>query len=176
MAVALDGDAGDELADPSAGQAEPLGHSPLAQRSTRRDRRHVGRPDRLLHVTRHLWHVWPIDGRLCARARLTCCMAISNAPMNATAGQAEIRAPSSPYPAPKAMFAPIVAPMLSHSMNRASPGASRPVTLFFLLAAWVADLDRGVVGELAVVVLVVVVHAGSFQEPGGQYVSSGIFS
>ena len=47
-------------------------------------------------------------------------MAISTAPMNATAGQAEISAPSSPYPAPKAMFAPIVAPMPSHSMNRAS--------------------------------------------------------
>ena len=38
-------------------------------------------------------------------------MAISTEPMNATAGHAEISAPSSPYPAPKAMFAPIVAPM-----------------------------------------------------------------
>jgi hypothetical protein len=35
-----------------------------------------------------------------ARERLTCCMAISTAPMNATAGQAEISAPSSPYPGP----------------------------------------------------------------------------
>ena len=34
------------------------------------------------------------------RARLTCCMAISTEPMNATADQAEISAPSSPYPAP----------------------------------------------------------------------------
>jgi hypothetical protein len=56
------------------------------------------------------------------RARLTCCIAISTEPMNATAGQAEISAPSSPHPAPKAMFAP----MPSHSMNRASRGASRP--------------------------------------------------
>ena len=47
--------------------------------------------------------------------------------MNATAGQAEISAPSSPYPVPKAMFAPIVALMPSHSMNRASAGASRPL-------------------------------------------------
>jgi len=34
------------------------------------------------------------------RERRTSCMAISTAPMNATAGQAEISAPSSPYPAP----------------------------------------------------------------------------
>lgn len=34
------------------------------------------------------------------RALLTCCPAISTAPMNVTAGHAEIRAPSSPYPAP----------------------------------------------------------------------------
>ena len=34
------------------------------------------------------------------RARRTCCMAISTAPANATAGHAEISAPSSPYPAP----------------------------------------------------------------------------
>jgi hypothetical protein len=41
--------------------------------------------------------------------------------MNATAGQAEISAPSSPYPAPKAMFAPMVAPMPSHSMKPGQP-------------------------------------------------------
>jgi hypothetical protein len=34
------------------------------------------------------------------RERRTSCMAISTEPMNATAGQAEISAPSSPYPAP----------------------------------------------------------------------------
>src|SRR3984893_3573936 len=32
------------------------------------------------------------------RARRTCCMAISTEPMNATAGHAEISAPSRPYP------------------------------------------------------------------------------
>jgi hypothetical protein len=46
-----------------------------------------------------------------ARARLTCCIAISTEPMNPTAGHAEISAPSSPYPAPKAMFALMVAAM-----------------------------------------------------------------
>jgi len=61
------------------------------------------------------------------RARLTCCTAISTVPMKATAGQAEISAPSSPYRAPKAMFAPMVAAMPSHSINRASRGASRPL-------------------------------------------------
>ena len=49
------------------------------------------------------------------------------------------------------------------------PGAA--VALLFLLRAGVADLDRALVGELAVVVLVLVLHAGSFQEPGGQCVS-----
>jgi hypothetical protein len=34
------------------------------------------------------------------RARRTSCIAISTAPMNATAAQAEISAPTSPYPAP----------------------------------------------------------------------------
>jgi hypothetical protein len=34
------------------------------------------------------------------RERRTSCMTISTAPMKATAGQAEISAPSSPYPAP----------------------------------------------------------------------------
>src|SRR5450755_2174714 len=40
------------------------------------------------------------------------------------------------------------------------------VTLLFLLRAGAADLDRALVGVPAVVVLVVVVHAGSFEEPG----------
>jgi hypothetical protein len=81
MAVALDGDAGDELADSTAGQAEPLGHSPLAQRRTRRDRRHVGRPHRLLHITRHRRHGGPLMAACGTRARLTCC--ITTVPMNA---------------------------------------------------------------------------------------------
>jgi hypothetical protein len=46
-----------------------------------------------------------------ARARHTCCIAISAVSMNVITGQAEISTLSSPYPAPKAMFAPIVAPM-----------------------------------------------------------------
>jgi hypothetical protein len=41
-----------------------------------------------------------------------------------------------------------------------------------LLRAGVTDLDRALVGELAVVVLVLV-HVGSFLEPGGQCVTSG---
>jgi hypothetical protein len=50
------------------------------------------------------------------------------------------------------------------------PRPGVPVGLLFLLAAGVADLDRALIRELAVVVLVLV-HAGSFQEPGGQCVS-----
>ena len=98
MAVAVDGDAGDEPGHPAPGQAEPLGHGPLAQRLPGRDRRRVGRADRLLHIPRH-----PAGTLVAARGpreRRTSCMAISTAPMNATAGQAEISAPSSPYPDP----------------------------------------------------------------------------
>src|ERR1700730_11019841 len=39
VAVAGRGDLGDELAHPAAGQAEPPGHGPLAQRLPGRDRR-----------------------------------------------------------------------------------------------------------------------------------------
>jgi len=42
----------------------------------------------------------PMMAARATRARLTCCMAISTEPMNATAGHAEISAPTSPYPAP----------------------------------------------------------------------------
>ncbi len=60
------------------------------------------------------------------RARRTSVIAISTAPMNATAGHAEITAPSTPNRAPNATFAPTVAAMPSHSITRASPGAPRP--------------------------------------------------
>jgi hypothetical protein len=113
VTVALDGDLGDELAHPAAGQAEPLGHGPLAQRLPGGDRRRVGGADRLLHIARTCGTAGPMVAARGPRARLTCCMAISTAPVNATAGQAEISAPSSPYPVPKAMFAPIVALMPS---------------------------------------------------------------
>ena len=63
MAVALDGDAGDELGHPAPGQAEPFGHGPLAQRLPGRDRRRVGCADRLLHIARYLWRGWPAGGR-----------------------------------------------------------------------------------------------------------------
>jgi len=45
MAIAGRGDLDDESAHPAAGQAEPLGHGPLAQRLPGRDRRHVRRAD-----------------------------------------------------------------------------------------------------------------------------------
>jgi hypothetical protein len=58
VAVALDIDVSDALADLAAGQAEPLGHGPLAQRLPRCDRCRVGGADRLLHVARHRRYGW----------------------------------------------------------------------------------------------------------------------
>ena len=65
-AVARDGDLGDELAHPAAGQAEPLGHGPLAQRLPGGDRRRVGGADRLLHIARaaRLARWWPRVARV----------------------------------------------------------------------------------------------------------------
>ena len=93
MAVAGCDDLGDELAHPASGQAEPLGYGPLAQRLPGRDRRRVRCPDRLLYIARHLWRVWRAGRRALPARAATSCMAISTAPMNATAGQTEISAP-----------------------------------------------------------------------------------
>jgi dTMP kinase len=61
---------------------------------------------------------------------------------------------------------PFVRAALFYNRSR-QPRPPLAVALLFLLAAGVADLDRALVREPAVVVLVVVVHAGSFAEPGG---------
>src|ERR1035441_1385213 len=54
-------------------------------------------------------------------------------------------------------------------LNRArQPRPHRPVTLLLLLRARVAHLDRALVGELTVVVLVLLVHAGSFRSESSQ--------
>ncbi len=99
VAIAGRGDLDDELAHPAAGQAEPLGHGPLAQWLPGRDRRRIGArtacSTRLARLA-----LLPLMAARGLRARLTCCMAISTAPMNATVGQAEISAPSSSYLAP----------------------------------------------------------------------------
>ena len=58
MAIAGRGDLSDKLAHPSARQPKALGYSSLTQRLPGRDRRRVGRPDRLLHIAWHLWHGW----------------------------------------------------------------------------------------------------------------------
>ena len=54
---------------------------------------------------------------------------------------------------------PLVRPALFHDASW-QPRPRRPVTVFFLPGAGVADLDPAVVGEPAVIVVVVVCHRG----------------
>src|ERR1017187_3862593 len=138
MAVVLDGDAGDELADPTAGQAEtarpwPAGSAAHPPRPTPRRSPGPPAPHRPAPLTR-LARWWPHVPRGLADAHV-------------------------PF---------VWAALFYDGTRQPRPGAA--VALLFLLAAGVADLDRALAGEPAVVVLVVV-HAGSFEEPGGQCVS-----
>ena len=100
VAIAGRGDLGDELAHPAAGQAEPFGHGPLAQRLPGRDRRRVRDADRLLHIARYLWPGWLAGGRAWRAGASDLLRGDLHRAAERDRGQAEISAPSRPYPAP----------------------------------------------------------------------------
>jgi hypothetical protein len=60
----------------------------------------VGRPDRLLHVTRHLWHVWPTDDRLWRAGSPHLLHGDLDRADERDDGPGRDQPPSSPYPAP----------------------------------------------------------------------------